>query len=45
MNNVTDHHNFNVVNNTLGSPNFMTFYGSTGRHFVIRLRWLGRLKT
>jgi hypothetical protein len=45
MNNLTDHNNYTVVNNTFGSPNFQTFYGSLGRHFVLRLRWLGRLKT
>ena len=44
-NNLTDHNNFTVVNNTLGSPNFQTFYGVTGRHFVVRLRWLGRQKS
>ena len=45
FNNITSHNNYTVVNNTFGSPNFLTFYGSTGRHFVVRLRWLGRLKT
>ena len=45
LNNITDHHNYTVVNNVYGSPHFLMFYGTTGRHFVIRLRWLGRLKT
>jgi hypothetical protein len=45
LNNLTDHRNYTVVNNTFGSPNFLTFYGSTTRHFVVRLRWLGRLKS
>ena len=45
LNNITDHKNYTVVNNVFGSPNFLTFYGSTGRHFVVRLRWLGRQKT
>jgi hypothetical protein len=45
LNNLTDHNNYTVVNNTLGSPNFQTFYGSTARHFVVRLRWLGRQKS
>jgi hypothetical protein len=45
LNNITDHHNYNAVNNTFGSPYFLNFYGSTGRHFVVRVRWLGRLKT
>lgn len=41
-NNLTDHHNYTVVNNTLESPQFLTFYGSNSRHFVARLRWLGK---
>jgi hypothetical protein len=41
-NNLTDHRNPTVVNNTLESPQFLTFYGSDGRHFVARLRWLGK---
>ncbi len=45
LNNITDHKNYTVVNNVFGSPNFLMFYGSTGRHFVVRLRWLGRVKT
>jgi Carboxypeptidase regulatory-like domain len=43
FNNITDHNNYTVVNNTAGAPNFLTFYGSTGRHFVLRIRWLGRV--
>jgi outer membrane receptor protein involved in Fe transport len=42
INNVTNHNNWTVVNNTLESPQFLTFYGSDGRHFVARLRWLGK---
>jgi hypothetical protein len=30
------------VNNIVESPNFLTFYSSEGRHFVARLRWLGK---
>lgn len=45
LNNITNHNNYTVVNNVFGSPNFLMFYGSTGRHFVVRLRWLGRMKT
>jgi len=41
-NNLTNHRNPTVVNNTLESPYFLTFYGSDGRHFVARLRWLGK---
>ena len=42
VNNVTNHRNPTVVNNTLESPSFLTFYGSEGRHYVARLRWLGK---
>jgi hypothetical protein len=42
FNNATNHRNPTVVNNTLGSPQFLTYYGSEGRHFVFRLRWLGK---
>ena len=45
FNNITNHNNYTVVNNTLGSPNFLLFYGSTGRHFVLRIRWLGRVNS
>jgi hypothetical protein len=45
LNNITDHNNYTVVNNVYGSSNFLAFYGSTGRHLVVRLRWLGRVKT
>ena len=43
MNNVTGHRNPTAVNNIVGSPSFGTFYGIEGRHFVVRLRFLGRL--
>jgi carboxypeptidase family protein len=45
FNNITNHRNFTVVNSTLGSPSFLSFFGSDGRHFVVRLRWLGREKS
>ncbi len=45
FNNLTGHGNYTTVNNTLGSPQFLQFYGSDGRHFVLRIRWLGRNKT
>lgn len=40
--NLTNHQNYTEVNNTLESPQFLTFYGSEGRHFTARLRWLGK---
>ena len=42
INNLTDHRNPTTVNSTLESPQFLTYYGSEGRHFVVRLRWLGK---
>jgi len=42
INNVSDHRNPTVVNNTLESLHFLNFYSSEGRHFVARLRWLGK---
>ena len=42
VNNLTNHRNPTVVDNTLESPTFLTFYGSEGRHYVARLRWLGK---
>jgi carboxypeptidase family protein len=42
VDNLTDHRNPTVVNNIVESPNFLTFYSSEGRHFVARLRWLGK---
>jgi len=42
LNNITDHSNWTVVNNTIGSPQFLNFYGTDGRHFVARIRFLGK---
>jgi hypothetical protein len=44
FNNLTDHGNYSVANTVIGSPQFLSYYGSEGRHFVMRLRWLGREK-
>jgi hypothetical protein len=44
FNNITGHGNYTTVNNTLGTPQFLSFYGSDGRHLVLRIRWLGRYK-
>ena len=41
FNNITNHRNPTTVNNVLGAPQFMQFYGSSGRHVVFRIRWLG----
>ena len=42
FNNITDHHNPNVVNANASSPNFLRFYGGQSRSLNFRLRWLGR---
>jgi hypothetical protein len=43
-NNLTDHRNATAVNNVVGSPSYLHFYGNEGRHFVVRLRLFGRVK-
>jgi hypothetical protein len=30
------------VNNVSGAPGFLEFLGDEGRHFVVRIRFLGR---
>jgi hypothetical protein len=42
FNNITGHQNPTTVENVVGSPHFLNYYGSEGRHFVVRLRWLGK---
>ena len=42
MNNVTNRQNPTAVTNTVGSPQFLQFYGLEGRHFVVRVRFFGR---
>src|SRR5207248_9172952 len=32
--NITNHQNPNVVNNMIGAPQFLKFYGSPGRHMI-----------
>ena len=41
-NNLTDHRNPTAVNNVIGAPQFLQFYGTEGRHFVVRLRMFGK---
>ena len=45
MNNVTNQKNPTAVNNVIGAPNFLQFYGYEGRHFVVRVRFFGRTST
>jgi hypothetical protein len=40
INNITNHENPTIAQTVPGMP--VAFYGSEGRHFVFRLRWLGR---
>ena len=42
-NNLTDHRNPTAVNKVMGAPQFLTFYGDEGRHFVIRIRFFGKV--
>jgi outer membrane receptor protein involved in Fe transport len=44
VNNATDHRNPTVVNDTIGSPGFLQFYGDEGRHFEVRIRMFGKPK-
>jgi hypothetical protein len=42
VNNISNHMNPTTVNSYMGSPNFLRYYGGDKRHFVVRLRMLGR---
>jgi hypothetical protein len=42
VDNLTNNINASYVNNTMGYPQFLTFYGIEPRKWVIRFRWLGR---
>jgi hypothetical protein len=42
-NNLTDSRNPTAVKNVAGAPDFLTFYGDEGRHFVVRIRFFGRV--
>ena len=41
-NNLTNHSNPIVVNNSVSSMNYLQFYGGADRSFNFRIRWLGR---
>jgi len=41
-NNITDHNNPTAVNSAIGARDFLKFYGSDGRHLVVRFRTLGK---
>ncbi len=42
FNNITNHNNFNTVNNVIGSPQFLAMSGGQTRAFTARIRWLGK---
>ncbi len=41
FNNLTDHPNPTAVNNIVGAPQYLQFYGDEGRHLVVRIRMFG----
>jgi outer membrane receptor protein involved in Fe transport len=43
--NLTDNDNYSLANNNTESPDFLRFYGSQPRKFVVRIRWLGKSQT
>jgi outer membrane receptor protein involved in Fe transport len=45
VDNLTDRKNATAVNNVIGSPQYLQFLGSEGRHFVVRIRFFGRAGT
>lgn len=42
VNNLASRKNPTAVNNVIGSPQYLQFYGYEGRHFVVRIRFFGR---
>lgn len=42
-NNITNHPNPNAVINTIGAPNFLSYFGGQGRSTNFRIRWLGKV--
>ena len=42
FNNITNHQNYTLANTMYGAPGFLQYYGTDGRHFVLRIRWLGK---
>jgi hypothetical protein len=41
--NITNHRNYNTVNNDINSAEFMSFSGGQSRAFNFRFRWLGKI--
>ena len=44
VDNLTSQKNPTAVNNVIGSPQYLQFLGSEGRHFIVRIRFFGRAK-
>lgn len=42
-NNITNHLNPNAVINTIGAPNYLSYYGGQHRATNFRIRWLGKV--
>ena len=42
VDNLTNQANPTAVDSTVGSPQFLQYYGEEGRHFVVRIRFFGR---
>src|SRR5579871_1011501 len=42
-NNLTDHRNYTAVNKVVGAPEYLSFFGNEGRHFVLRIRFFGKV--
>ncbi len=42
VDNLTNSRNPTAVNNVIGSPQYLQFFGYEGRHFVVRIRFFGR---
>jgi hypothetical protein len=43
VDNLTGQANPTAVNNAIGTPQFLQFLGDEGRHFVVRIRFFGRI--
>ena len=43
VDNLTNQANPTAVNNVIGAPQFLQFLGDEGRHFVVRIRFFGRV--
>jgi hypothetical protein len=42
VDNLTNQKNSTAVNNVIGAPQYLQFFGNEGRHFVVRIRFFGR---